>query len=57
MTKEFPLFRVEYIFEASCAIRNIVKAIHNPDERIKWDKDIEVAHGDEVVNEKILIWY
>lgn len=45
------------MFEASCAIRNIVKAIHNPDERVKWDKDIEVAEGSEVINEKILIWY
>lgn len=57
LTKDFPLFKVEYIFEATCQIRNIIKAIHNPVERMKWDKDIEVAEGSQVINEKILVWY
>lgn len=57
LSKDFPLFKVEYIFEAACSVRNIVKAIHNPVERMKWDKDIEVAEGNQVINEKILVWY
>lgn len=51
------MFHVEYLFEAGATINNIIKAIHNPIERMKWDKDIEHAEVLDVYNEKILIWY
>lgn len=44
--------------DAGLTIKNTVKAIHNPIERVKWDKDIEKAEVIDVVhNEKILLWY
>ena len=51
------MFGCEYIFDVGCTIMNIVKAIHNPVERMKWDKDIEHAEALDTVNDKILLWY
>lgn len=43
--------------DASLSIANIIRAIHHPDERKKWDKDIEVAEVIKVINKNILLWY
>ena len=33
----------ETTYDPSIQISNIIKAVHNPEERKKWDKDIESA--------------
>ncbi|CDW83282.1 UNKNOWN [Stylonychia lemnae] len=57
-SREMPIFYVDFYFDVGADIQSITTAIHNPIERVKWDKDIEKAYVIDVVhNEKILLWY
>jgi len=42
-TKEFPLVKADLYFESGTRISRIIRAIHNPNNRKIWDKDIEKA--------------
>jgi hypothetical protein len=44
-------------FEKGTSITNLMKAVHNPDERLKWDKDIESAEVLSIVNSKMMLWH
>lgn len=40
MFRDSPLIWSEMIFDETTDIVKIMKAIHNPEDRMKWDKDI-----------------
>jgi hypothetical protein len=41
MYKDSPLILIEMIFDENTDILKLMKAIHNPVDRLKWDKDVE----------------
>ena len=47
----------EMYIEGGFHPREIIKAIHNPGERIKWDKDIEFAQVMSILNNKTMLWH
>ncbi len=47
----------EAFFDSEISLDNLVRACHNPEEKFKWDKDLEVAEPYELVNGKVLLWY
>lgn len=47
----------EMYFDAGAEIPQIMRAIHNPEERLKWDRDIEKGETISIVNGKIMLWH
>lgn len=57
LTKDFACIMSEMYFPAGTQIKNLIKAIHNPEERLRWDKDIESAEVLSIVNSKLMLWH
>lgn len=36
-----PMFKTEYIFDSKYSMNLIIKAVHNPEMRKKWDTNLE----------------
>lgn len=47
----------EMYLDAGFEIKDVMKSIHNPEERFKWDKDIESADILSIVNSKLMLWH
>ena len=39
--KKVPLFKTEYIYPSKFSVDQIIQAIHSPDLRCKWDRNVE----------------
>lgn len=46
------------MFDEGLSITNILKAMHNPEERIKWDKDLTETEVLRVESDNhVMIWH
>jgi len=43
LSKDHPVFYCDFRIEKGASLGYVVKAVHNPEERRKWDKDVEMA--------------
>ena len=58
MNNTNPTIWVHYYFDKGLPINNILQACHNPVERTKWDKDLEMAECFDVTdNNKVMLWH
>lgn len=51
LSRDFPCIMTDMYFEAGpqFSMKGLIKAIHNPEEREKWDKDVEYSKILEIV--------
>ncbi len=47
----------EMYFPAGTEIKHLIRAIHCPEERAKWDHDIEKGQILSVVDGKLMLWH
>ena len=47
----------EMIFEENVDIGKLMKAIHNPIERFRWDRDLESSKAVSLVKPNLLLWH
>jgi hypothetical protein len=60
LTKDFPMVMSDMYFKPGPGItlKNLIKAIHNPLERKKWDKDVEMGRIIEMMHDsKALLFH
>jgi len=57
LTSNFPTIVTEMYFEAGTSIEKIMKAIHHPQVREQWDKDIIHTEVMKVADKKIVLWH
>lgn len=57
LSKDFAVVWVQFMFEAGTSISSIIRAIHNPAERVKWDKELTQAEVPKVENNNVMIWH
>ena len=52
LTKDYPMMMSDMYFQPGPGItlKSLIKAIHNPVERVKWDKDVEMGRIIELMN-------
>jgi hypothetical protein len=44
-------------FDPGLEIKDVMRAVHNPDVRSKWDRDVESADILSIVNNKLMLWH
>lgn len=58
LTNHFPCVMTDMFFEPGLSMKALIRAIHNPEERAKWDKDVEITENMELVSSnKALLFY
>jgi hypothetical protein len=45
------------VFDESTEIIKLMKAIHDPFERLKWDRDVEISVKVSLPKPNVLIWH
>ena len=56
ISKNHPLIKSEMLFPAYNTVERVIKSVHNPEERLAWDKDVE--NGEIMkVQDKYILWY
>lgn len=52
-----PVIWSQYMFEKGINIPTLLKAVHNPEERVKWDRDLRSAEIVRKENDNsLMIW-
>ncbi|CDW77335.1 UNKNOWN [Stylonychia lemnae] len=58
LCQDVPVIWSQYMFEKGITVPMILKAIHNPEERVKWDKDLRSAEVPRMENENsMMVWH
>ena len=57
LSHETPLIKAEMFLASSHSIERVMKAVHNKEDRLAWDKDLEYGETIKVVEGKLVLWY